>query len=101
MNVQGRIQRRNDLQAQADNVYLPLEERVRALTELFFHFGQDRYNAARAVRQIEDLVTPKVYVDPEPQVTYAHQADPQGARYKQYAKDPIPAWAVDVQPLKA
>jgi hypothetical protein len=40
------------------------------------------------------------YVDPEPQVSYAHQDNPSGARFKQYAKDPVPPWAVDVQPLK-
>lgn len=100
MNVQGWFQLRDELQAQADNKYLPLEDRVRALTELFFHFGQDRHNSAKAVRQIQDLVTPKVYVDPEPQVTYAHQSDPTGVRFRQYAKDPVPAWAVDVQPFK-
>ena len=31
-------------------------------------------------------------------ITYAHKDDPKGTRYRQYAADPVPAWAVDVQP---
>jgi len=34
----------------------------------------------------------------EPMIHYAHQQDPKGVRFRQYAKDPVPAWAVDVQP---
>ena len=34
----------------------------------------------------------------EPMVHYAHQQDPAGPRFRQYAKDKVPAWAVDVQP---
>ena len=34
----------------------------------------------------------------EPMVHYAHQQDPKGMRFRQYAKEKIPAWAVDVQP---
>jgi hypothetical protein len=30
-------------------------------------------------------------------ITYAHKDDPT-CRFTQYAKDPIPKWAVDVQP---
>lgn len=32
-----------------------------------------------------------------PMVTYAHAGNP-NVRFEQYAKDPLPAWAVDVQP---
>jgi hypothetical protein len=31
-------------------------------------------------------------------ITYAHQGDPKGTRYRQYAADPVPVWAVDVKP---
>ncbi len=55
MNRELWIKRRDEWQAQADDASLPLSFRVAALTELFFHYGQDRYNAARAVRQIQDL----------------------------------------------
>lgn len=34
----------------------------------------------------------------EPMVHYAHESEPEGVRFKQYAKDPLPPWAVDVQP---
>ena len=30
-------------------------------------------------------------------VSYAHRDEPQGVRFVQYKKDPIPVWAVDVQ----
>ena len=33
-------------------------------------------------------------------VHYAHKQDPSGVRFRQYAKDPLPHWAVDVQPCK-
>lgn len=36
----------------------------------------------------------------EPMVHYAHKQDPNGIRFRQYAKDPLPQWAVDVQPCK-
>jgi hypothetical protein len=29
-------------------------------------------------------------------ITYAHKDEPNGARYKQLACDPLPAWAIDV-----
>lgn len=31
-------------------------------------------------------------------ITYAHTADPDGVRFQQFVKDPIPKWAIDVQP---
>jgi len=31
-------------------------------------------------------------------ITYAHEGDPHGTRFRQYAKDPVPVWAVDIQP---
>lgn len=31
-------------------------------------------------------------------VTYAHRNDPTGVRYLSMAEDPVPVWAVDVQP---
>ena len=34
----------------------------------------------------------------EPMVHYAHKQDPKGIRFRQYAKDKLPKWAVDVQP---
>ena len=33
----------------------------------------------------------------ESMVTYAHKQKPNGIRFRQYAKDPLPQWAVDVQ----
>jgi|SRR5579859_1978747 len=33
----------------------------------------------------------------EKMVNYAHQADPTGQRFQQFAKDPLPPWAVDLQ----
>ena len=30
-------------------------------------------------------------------ISYAHVSDPGGQRFIQYAKDPIPSWAVDVK----
>jgi hypothetical protein len=34
----------------------------------------------------------------EPTVTYGVKGDTKGIRFCQYAKDPLPPWAVDVQP---
>jgi hypothetical protein len=31
-------------------------------------------------------------------VSYAHEGDPEGHRFCQYEKDPLPIWAVDVKP---
>ena len=45
-------------------------------------------------------VVDEPYIDPEPQVTYCHSSSLDGRpRFRQYAKDPLPAWAVDVKPL--
>jgi len=33
-------------------------------------------------------------------VSYAHEAEPKGARFKQAASDPLPVWAVDVCPYE-
>lgn len=30
------------------------------------------------------------------ELSYAHQQDPKGFRFRQYAKDPLPPWAVDI-----
>ena len=38
------------------------------------------------------------YKDPEPMITYAHRQDPKGIRFRAYAKDALPPWAVDVKP---
>ena len=35
-----------------------------------------------------------------PLISYAHQADPHGTRYQQFASDTIPVWAVDIKPHK-
>ena len=35
--------------------------------------------------------------EPEAMVTYACAGAPNGYRYRQFAKDPLPKWAVDVQ----
>lgn len=35
--------------------------------------------------------------DNEPQVSYRHKNGDVSTRFVQYAKDPVPAWAVDVQ----
>lgn len=59
MNATTWIKHRDTLQAAADDKTLPDSARIDALTELFFHFGQDRHNAAKAVRQIQDLVREK------------------------------------------
>lgn len=37
------------------------------------------------------------WVDTEPMVTYSHVNDPTGVRFRQYKKDPLPPWAVDVR----
>jgi hypothetical protein len=34
----------------------------------------------------------------EPMITYANKQDPKGQRFRQYKKDPIPNWAVDIKP---
>lgn len=36
-------------------------------------------------------------VDGEEQVTYGHKNGDSGIRFRQYAKDALPAWAVDVR----
>ncbi len=34
----------------------------------------------------------------EPMVHYAHKSDPNGIRFRQFANDKLPPWAVDVKP---
>lgn len=95
-------QRYDELEARGQDESLSLEQRVHALAQLFFHCGQDRHSAARAVRLIEDLTAPKIkpkLYTGDPMVSYRHRDGDAGVRFVQYAKDPVPIWAVDVQPF--
>lgn len=57
-------------------------------------FVKDRDTLAGTANQ----PTAARYVDPEPCVTYSHKNDKgEGIRFRQYKKDPLPSWAVDVQ----
>ena len=50
------------------------------------------------VNTVDKEISDIIKADEEECVTYAHMADPNGYRFRQYKKDPIPAWAVDVKP---
>lgn len=41
---------------------------------------------------------PQVQKMNEDTITYAHKDAPNGTRFRALAKDPVPVWAVDVQP---
>jgi hypothetical protein len=58
MNVNAWLQLEKELLAKGEDENLPVLERIHALTELFFHYGQDRHRAAKAVRMIQDLSAP-------------------------------------------
>lgn len=83
------------------HVYEALRAQLRQATMKFVFDAAERGGIFHRDIEIEGeaklLEAPPV--DPEPQVTYAHRDEPNGARFNQYAKDPLPCWAVDVQPL--
>lgn len=56
-------------------------------------------NADEHIRLLEATVrrVDKVVLDPDATVVYSHSMDPSGIQYRQYAKDPLPAWAVNVR----
>jgi hypothetical protein len=49
------VAQRDRLRQEADRRDRTVIERINLLTELFFHFGQDRHEAAKVVREIQDL----------------------------------------------
>ncbi len=49
------------------------------------------------IKELTDRVTELEQQDARPMVTYAHQNAPGGSRFRQYATDPLPGWAVDVK----
>lgn len=55
MNVNAWLKLEAELKAKGEDEGLPVLTRIHALTELFFHYGQDRHRAAKAVRLIQDL----------------------------------------------
>lgn len=55
MNTTAWLKHRDELNAIANQESLPILDRIKALTELFFHYGQDRHEAAKVVRRIQDL----------------------------------------------
>lgn len=53
------IKTRDELLAAGSDESKAIQERVFALTELFFHCGQDRHEASKAVRMIQDMCRQK------------------------------------------
>lgn len=69
---------------------------VKALRETF-----GTWYAPRVSKWHNPFAVPlKGAAKPEPEVSYAHQKSPKGIRFRQYAKDPLPPWAVDIRSEK-
>lgn len=49
----------------------------------------------------KDPLVPAAGAQDKQEITYAYKGSPNGQRFRQYAKDTIPDWAVDVRPVQA
>ncbi len=59
---------------------------------------EDVLNAVNIILKQHGITREQVrYPHHDKIVTYAHVESPAGARYRQYARDPLPHWATDVR----
>lgn len=89
-------------QEQADHIsFAQLSDDMKVgVVDSYVSEGKDMPRHVRAwalLLREEKGKTVRINPPSEPTLTYAHQQDPKGIRFRQYAKDPLPPWAVDVK----